>query len=142
MPNIKPMDYSNHERFILTHHFRVLATLAILVGFCLISTIQPAQARRKSHGSGPVYVRAHTTKNGHYVEGYFRNSPNHTTSDNYGHAGNYNPTSGKIGMRNEPDRPKHRRRSSSSDGSNETWVNGYTRRDGTPVAGHYRRKTR
>ena len=44
-----------------------------------------------------VYVRPHVNKNGTYVEGHHRSSPNRTVDDNYGTRGNYNPYTGEAG---------------------------------------------
>lgn len=44
-----------------------------------------------------TYVRPHVTKNGTYVEGHYRSSPNGTQMDNYGTKGNTNPFTGQPG---------------------------------------------
>ena len=45
-------------------------------------------------------VRSYTTKNGTYVQSYYRSSPNSTRYDNYSTKGNYNPFTGKAGYAN------------------------------------------
>lgn len=43
------------------------------------------------------YVRPHVRKDGTYVEGYMRSSPNSTRMDNYSTKGNINPYNGERG---------------------------------------------
>jgi hypothetical protein len=47
--------------------------------------------------AGQTYVRPHVTKNGTYVEGHQRTTPNGTKTDNYSTKGNINPYTGKSG---------------------------------------------
>lgn len=47
-----------------------------------------------------TYVRGYTRRDGTYVNGYYRSSPNHTRLDNYSTRGNYNPYTGKTGTVN------------------------------------------
>lgn len=51
--------------------------------------------------SADEYVKPHFTKDGKYVEGYYRTSPNNTTLDNYSTKGNTNPYTGKPGTRDD-----------------------------------------
>ena len=44
-----------------------------------------------------TYVKPHVRKDGTYVEGHHRTSPNRTVDDNYGTRGNYNPYTGQSG---------------------------------------------
>jgi len=44
-----------------------------------------------------VYVKGYTKKDGTYVAGYWRSSPNDTMLDNYSTKGNINPYTGKAG---------------------------------------------
>lgn len=46
------------------------------------------------------YVSGYYQKDGTYVQGYYRSSPNGTTSDNYSHTGNTNLYTGKKGDKN------------------------------------------
>lgn len=43
------------------------------------------------------YVNPHVRKDGTYVEGHFRSSPNETRIDNYSTQGNTNPYTGQKG---------------------------------------------
>jgi len=47
-----------------------------------------------------TYVRGYTRRDGTYVNGYYRSSPNSTRLDNYSTQGNYNPYTGKRGTVN------------------------------------------
>lgn len=52
------------------------------------------------------YVQPHVRKDGTYVEGYNRNSPNSNLYDNYSSQGNSNPYTGQRGHeRNEYSNP-------------------------------------
>ena len=44
-----------------------------------------------------TYVQPYVTKNGTYVQGHYRSSPNDTKVDNYSSQGNTNPYTGKAG---------------------------------------------
>lgn len=46
------------------------------------------------------YVNGYTRSNGTYVQGYYRSSPNSTTSDNFSTKGNTNPYTGERGYKN------------------------------------------
>ena len=48
-----------------------------------------------------VCVSGYFRKDGTYVDGYCRTSPNSSKSDNYGSEGNYNPYTGKTGHQNQ-----------------------------------------
>jgi hypothetical protein len=55
-----------------------------------------------------VYVHGYTRKDGTYVNGYHRSSPDNTVTNNYGFAGNVNPYTGKTGdnyYRSSPSSP-------------------------------------
>lgn len=43
------------------------------------------------------YVSGYTRKDGTYVQGYVRSSPNNTVTDNYSYSGNTNPHTGSTG---------------------------------------------
>ena len=47
-----------------------------------------------------TYVRGYTRRDGTYVSGHYRSTPNHTRLDNYSTRGNYNPYTGKAGTVN------------------------------------------
>lgn len=44
-----------------------------------------------------TYVQPHMRKDGTYVEGHYRSSPNKTDMDNYSTKGNINPYTGQAG---------------------------------------------
>lgn len=44
-----------------------------------------------------TYVQPHVRKDGTYVEGHMRSSPNSSRQDNYSTQGNYNPYTGEKG---------------------------------------------
>ena len=46
-----------------------------------------------------VWVNGYTRKDGTYVQGHWRSSPNSTTLDNYSTKGNINPYTGKKGYK-------------------------------------------
>lgn len=79
-----------------------------------------------------VNVRGYYRKDGTYVRPHTRTAPNSTITDNYTYPGNYNPNL-------EYNKPIS---SDSNSGSNDIWVNGYYRKDGTYVKGHYRSKSK
>lgn len=47
--------------------------------------------------AGDVYVDGYTRRDGTYVEGYHRSSPDRRIDNNYGTRGNYNPYTGQAG---------------------------------------------
>jgi hypothetical protein len=49
--------------------------------------------------SAQTYVRGYVKKDGTYVPGHVRSSPNSTTADNWSTKGNVNPYTGKAGTR-------------------------------------------
>lgn len=65
--------------------------LFITVTFCLLGYLGFSQTS--------TYVNPYTKKNGTYVEGYNRTTPNNTNIDNYSTQGNSNPYSGSIGTK-------------------------------------------
>lgn len=46
-----------------------------------------------------TYVKPYTDKNGRYVPGHHRSTPNETKADNYSTYGNTNPYNGKEGKK-------------------------------------------
>jgi hypothetical protein len=46
-----------------------------------------------------VYVSPYVKKDGTYVQGHYRSSPNSSTLDNYSTRGNVNPYTGAVGTR-------------------------------------------
>lgn len=53
-----------------------------------------------------TYVRPYVKKDGTFVQGHYRSSPNSTTLDNYSTQGNINPYTGKRGNVNPYATPK------------------------------------
>lgn len=47
-----------------------------------------------------TWVNGYTKRDGTYVQGHYRSTPNHTRMDNYSTRGNYNPYTGKRGTQN------------------------------------------
>jgi hypothetical protein len=47
-----------------------------------------------------VYVNPYVKRDGTYVQGHYRSSPNSSVYDNYSTRGNTNPYTGQIGTRN------------------------------------------
>jgi len=83
-----------------------------------------------------VHVRGYTRSNGTYVAPHMRSSPNSTPTDNYSYPGNTNPYTGKTATGNPDAYLKNYNSNNTS--SSDVWVNGYTRKDGTYVQGHWR----
>jgi|APSaa5957512535_1039671.scaffolds.fasta_scaffold14263_5 hypothetical protein len=61
----------------------------IALSFCILSL----------HVFADVWVEGYTKRNGAYVPGHYRSSPNSTQLDNYSYQGNVNPYTGKIGTK-------------------------------------------
>lgn len=53
-----------------------------------------------SWATAQVYVKPHVTKDGTFVQGHERTSPNSTKMDNYSTQGNVNPYNGQAGTVN------------------------------------------
>ena len=51
-------------------------------------------------GFADTWVNGYTRRDGTYVNGYYRTTPNYTKLDNYSTKGNYNPYTGKPGTIN------------------------------------------
>jgi len=86
-----------------------------------------------------VYVNGYYRSDGTYVKGHYRTSPDGNPYNNYSFPGNYNPNTGKITGGNKSTYLKNYYDNNSSSGS-RVWVDGYYRKDGTYVRGHYRTK--
>jgi Bacterial SH3 domain len=84
-----------------------------------------------------VHVRGYTRSDGTYVAPYMRSTPNSTPTDNYSYPGNTNPYTGKTATGN-PDTYLKNYDNSNNTSSSDVWVEGYTRKDGTCVQGHWR----
>lgn len=100
--------------------------------------------------SAQVSVSGYTRADGTYVAPYTRSSPNGTTADNYGSSRSspytapaplYTPAPAYRAPTTPPPCSGYACYAQSSPTTGQprtTWVNGYTRRDGTYVAGYYR----
>lgn len=64
--------------------------------------------------SADQYVQGHVRKDGTYVQGYHRSSPDSSTLNNYSTQGNYNPYTGKQGTESAYSTPSYGSSSSSS----------------------------
>ena len=71
---------------------KLLFSLALIVTLFAVSS-SAVEARS-------IKVKGYTTRNGTYVNSYYRTSPNRYRYDNYGSKGNYNPYTGKSGTIN------------------------------------------
>lgn len=88
--------------------------------------------------AGPVaaddYVKGHVRKDGTYVPGHYRTSPNNTKVDNYSTRGNVNPYTGKKGSvdpyASVYSRPQHARSTSSDNNKlgDDSWRDPYSSR--------------
>ena len=56
-------------------------------------------AAATSFAQNSTYVSGYTNRNGTYVQGYYRTTPNTTRNDNYSTIGNVNPYSGSYGTK-------------------------------------------
>ena len=84
-----------------------------------------------------VWVNGYTRKDGTYVQGYYRSSPDSNPYNNFNFPGNVNPYTGKVATGN-PETYLKNYYDSNVYNDFVVWVNGYTRKDGTYVQGHYR----
>lgn len=66
--------------------------MRVALGLVLVALAAPALA--------DTYVNPYTRKDGTYVEGHYRSSPNNTKMDNYSTQGNTNPYTGQRGTVN------------------------------------------
>jgi len=73
-----------------------LILLSIVVGPAVQAQGSGTRGRRSSSS---VYVRPYVTKNGTYVEGYYRTYPNSTRLDNWSTKGNVNSFTGQSGTK-------------------------------------------
>jgi len=74
------------------------------------------------------HVNGYMRKNGTYVQGYERSSPNSTVRDNYDYKGNANPYTGKVGSdyyRNNPTSEYYGTTSTKKSGSSSKSYWGY-----------------
>jgi hypothetical protein len=67
----------------------IMRNLILLVVISLISLVAVSDD----------YVNGYMKRDGTYVEGYMKSSPNSTNQDNYSTQGNINPYTGSVGTR-------------------------------------------
>jgi hypothetical protein len=83
----------------------------LIAGLLLVGMVGVSEAgKRRSYGdygtgsnSDSTYVDPYTRKDGSYVPGHYRTTPNDTTYDNYNTKGNYNPYKGTWGTQSADD---------------------------------------
>ncbi len=83
---------------------------------------------------GDHYVSPHIRSDGTFVQGHMKTDSDDSFWNNWSSSGNLNPYTGRTGSKVPPYSSSYRSYGGSS------YVGGYTRRDGTYVSGHYRRK--
>ena len=88
--------------------------------------------------SADVWVNPYTRKDGTYVQGHYRSSPDSDPTNNWSFPGNVNPYTGKVASGNPETYLKNYYGSDSYTSSTDVWVSGYYRKDGTYVMGHWR----
>lgn len=88
--------------------------------------------------SADVWVKPYSRKDGTYVQGHYRSSPDSDPTNNWSFPGNVNPYTGKIASGNPETYLKNYYGSDSYTSSADVWVSGYSRKDGTYVMGHWR----
>jgi len=88
--------------------------------------------------SADVWVKPYSRKDGTYVQGHYRSSPDSDPTNNWSFPGNVNPYTGKVAPGNPETYLKNYYGSDSYTSSTDVWVSGYYRKDGTYVMGHWR----
>jgi len=88
--------------------------------------------------SADVWVKPYSRKDGTYVKGHWRSDPDGNPYNNWSFPGNVNPYTGKVATGNPETYLKNYYGSDSYNSSDDVWVNGYYRKDGTYVKGHWR----
>jgi len=106
----------------------IISAILILIIFSLFLSLAFAD----------VHVSGYYRKNGTYVQGYWRSSPDSDPTNNFSYPGNVNPYTGKVATGNPETYLKNYYGSDSYNSSADVWVNGYYRKNGTYVMGHWR----
>lgn len=94
--------------------------------------------------SAQVSVRGYFRRDGTYVRPHYRSNPDGNFGNNWSTYGNVNPYTGELGTKRTPprnyawDSPELEEPRFTLPSSDDVWVNGYTRRDGTYVRSHFR----
>lgn len=68
-----------------------------------------------------TWVNGYTRRDGTYVSGHYRSSPNSTVRDNYSYYGNRNPYTGRTGTNRYRNNPTSEWYGSSSNSSSSNW---------------------
>lgn len=82
---------------------------------------------------GCHFVRGHFRSDGTFVAGHYKTAADDSFWNNWSSAGNVNAVTGRVGTKLPSSR-------SHTPSGGRTWVNGYRRKNGTYVRGHYRRR--
>lgn len=77
-----------------------VAVCACLLTLLALLGASPAEARRRSSGSGITSVRPTVTRSGTYRQGHYRTTPDGSKLNNWSTKGNVNPITGKKGTKN------------------------------------------
>ncbi len=88
--------------------------------------------------SADVWVNPYYRKDGTHVQGHYRSDPDSSPYNNWSFPGNVNPYTGKVASGNPETYLKNYYSSDNYNSSADVWVNGYYRKDGTYVMGHWR----
>ncbi len=106
----------------------IISTILILIIFSLFFSLAFAD----------VKVSGYYRKDGTYVQGYWRSSPDSDPTNNFSYPGNVNPYTGKVATGNPETYLKNYYGPDSYTSSTDVWVSGYYCKDGTYVMGHWR----
>jgi len=106
----------------------IISTILILIIFSLFLSLAFAD----------VWVSEYYRKDGTYVQGHWRSSPDGNPYNNWSFPGNVNPYTGKVATGNPETYLKNYYGSDSYNSTADVWVSEYYRKDGTYVQGHWR----
>lgn len=71
-----------------------------LIGIFLLSVFaNPMAAEAKGRKPGNVYVKAHVTKRGKFVQAHMHSHPDRSKANNWSTKGNVNPNTGQPGTK-------------------------------------------
>jgi len=106
----------------------IFSAILILIIFSLFLSL----------ASADVWVSGYTRKDGTYVKGHYRSSPDGDPTNNWSYPGNVNPYTGKVAPGNPETYLKNYYDSNYKSSPGDVWVDSYFRKDGTYVQGHWR----
>jgi len=118
------------RRDIMKNKQIIISAILILIIFSLFLSL--------AFASDDVKVSGYYRKDGTYVKGHYRSSPDSDPTNNWSFPGNVNPYTGKVATGNPETYLKNYYGSDSYTSSADVWVSGYYRKDGTYVIGHWR----